>query len=130
MVVDASFVVSALLDAGPVGRWAESVLVSGELVAPHLLLAEVANVLRRAAAAGEVSADIASLAHQDLLSLRIGLFPYSPFASRVWALRHNVTAYDGWYVALAEYLDADVATLDVGLSRVQGLGCGFVLPPR
>ncbi|MGH3849611.1 MAG: hypothetical protein ACRDRT_07905 [Pseudonocardiaceae bacterium] len=37
---------------------------------------EVANVLRRAVIAGEVPADSASLAHADLLDLRVDLFTY------------------------------------------------------
>jgi predicted nucleic acid-binding protein len=46
------------------------------------------------------------LAHADLLSLRVELFTYEPFATRVWELCENVSTYDGWYFALAESLDA------------------------
>jgi predicted nucleic acid-binding protein len=92
--------------------------------------AEVANVLRRAALAGEISDDVASLAHADLLALRVELLPYEPFADRVWDLRTSVTAYDAWYVAVAEALEARVATLDAKLSRATGPRCGFVIPPR
>ena len=80
-------------------------------------------------ASAELTADAASLAHADLLALRIELFPYAPFASRVWELRDNVTCYDAWYVALAETLDAPLATLDVRLSRATGPRCRFQLPP-
>jgi hypothetical protein len=48
------------------------------------------------------------------------LFAYEPFAPRVWELRQNVTAYDGWYVALAELLGATLATLDVRLTKAAG----------
>ncbi|MEW6155631.1 MAG: type II toxin-antitoxin system VapC family toxin [Actinomycetota bacterium] len=128
LVVDASLVVAALVDSGADGRWAESMLGSDALVAPHLLPVEVANVLRRAVAAGEVSADSASLAHGDLLGLRIGLFAYEPFANRVWELRGGVSAYDAWYVALAESLDAPLATLDRRLARSRGPRCRFAIP--
>jgi len=128
-VVDASVVVAALLDAGPVGMWAESLVASGPLAAPHLMPVEAANVLRRAALAGDVSADVASLAHDDLVSLRVELFPYEPFASRVWQLRANVSAYDAWYVALAESLEVGLATLDPRLSRASGIRCAFATPP-
>ncbi len=87
---------------------------------------EAANVLRRAAARGDISADAASLAHADLLVLHIELFPYEPFASRVWELRDNLTAYDAWYVALAEALGVKVATLDGALCRAPGPRCGFL----
>ncbi len=116
LVVDASVVVAALVDTGRAGTWAESLLTSDSLAAPHLMPVEVANILRRAVAAGEVSSDVATLAHADLVALRVELFPYRPFAERVWELRENVTAYDAWYVALAESLGARLATLDAKLA--------------
>lgn len=129
LVADASVVVAALVDSGPDGAWAERVLASDRLAAPHLMPAEVANVLRRAALVGEISDDAASLAHADLLALRVELFPYEPFADRVWDLRTSVTAYDAWYVAVAEALEAKLATLDAKLSRATGPRCRFVVPP-
>ena len=63
LVVDASLVVSALVDSGATGTWAESLLTAEPLSAPHLMPAEAANILRRAAAAGDISADAASMAH-------------------------------------------------------------------
>lgn len=129
VVVDASVVVAALLDPGWLGVWAESLLASGPLAAPHLMPAEAANILRRSALAGEISADVASLAHEDLGSLRLELFPYAPCAARVWELRRNITAYDAWYVALAETLGARLATLDARLGRAPGTRCEFVVPP-
>jgi predicted nucleic acid-binding protein len=129
LVIDASLVVSALVDAGDTGRWAESMLASGPLSAPHLMPVEVTNILRRTAANGEITHDIASMAHADLLDLRVELFPYAPFAPRVWELRDNVTSYDAWYVALAEFLGSSVATLDRRLARSAGPRCSFETPP-
>src|SRR5690606_33769394 len=54
IVVDASVVVVALVDVGPDGRWAEKVLVSDALAAPHLMPVEVGDVLRRASQTGEI----------------------------------------------------------------------------
>ncbi len=129
LVVDASFVVAALIDAGPDGAWADSLLGVEPLAAPHLMPVEAANILRRAALHGAISADAASLAHADLLRLRATLFPYEPFAERAWELRDAVTAYDGWYVALAEVLDAPLATLDARLARAPGPRCTFATRP-
>jgi len=129
LVVDASLVVSALVDGGAAGSWAESLLAGEPLSAPHLMPVEAANILRRAAAAGEISADVAAMAHTDLLDLRVELFPYAPFAPRVWELRGNLTSYDAWYVALAEFLCSRVATLDLKLARATGPRCGFDTPP-
>ncbi|MFP5308014.1 MAG: type II toxin-antitoxin system VapC family toxin [Actinomycetes bacterium] len=129
IVVDASLVVAALLDGGPVGVWAAEVLGSGDLAAPHLLPVEVASILRRAAIAGDVSDDVAALAHGDLLDLRVALWPYEPLAARCWELRSIVTPYDATYVALAELLDAPLATLDLRLARAPGPRCSFEVPP-
>lgn len=129
LVVDASLVVSALVDSSPTGTWAESLLSAEPLSAPHLMPVEAANILRRAAAAGDISADAASMAHADLLDLRVELFPYAPFAARTWELRESVTCYDAWYIALAESLGSKVATLDVRLARAPGPRCGFATPP-
>lgn len=98
------------------------------LAAPHLLHAEVANVLRRSELAGDITADVSSLAYSDLLDLAVDLYPFEPFADRVWVLRHTLTAYDAWYVALAESIDAQVATLDNRLAAAPGPVCGFETP--
>ena len=129
MIVDASMIVAALVDSGPDGTWADSLLADTVLAAPHLMPVEVANILRRGAQAGDLSPDVASLAHRDLLGLRVALYPYEPFAERVWALRGNVTAYDAWYVALAERLNTPLATLDHRLATAPGPRCDFKTPP-
>jgi predicted nucleic acid-binding protein len=123
VVVDASAAVALLVDAGPDGAWAEQVLAREQLIAPHLMPVEAANILRRAAARGEISADAAALAHADLLALSIDLYPYEPFAPRVWELRENLTAYDAWYVALAEWLDTEFVTADERLANAVGPRC-------
>lgn len=123
LVVDSSVVVAALVDGGDEGTWALDLVGSDRLAAPHLMLVETANILRRLSASGIVSADAAGLAHADLLGLSVDLVPYRPVARRVWELRHTVTSYDGWYVAVAEALGAPLATLDRRLARASGPRC-------
>ena len=44
-------------------------------------------------------------------------FPHAPLRERVWALRHELTAYDATYLALAEALEDPVLlTADAGLA--------------
>lgn len=129
VVVDASAVVAALVDGGPDGEWATAELTREDLAAPHLMPVEVANILRRAVLAGDLTADVASLAHDDLTRLRVDLYPYEPHADRAWTLRDNLTTYDAWYVALAEALDAPVVTLDRRTALAPGPRCRFRLPP-
>lgn len=129
VVIDSSLVVAALVNKDAAGRWAEEKLALEELVAPYLMPVEVANVLRKSEISGKNSSDAVSLAHTELLELKVQLLPYHPFASRIWALRENVSSYDAWYVALAEFLDVPLATLDARLSRATGPRCAFELPP-
>ena len=128
-VVDASLAVAALVDAGREGKWAESVLAEGSRAAPEMVLAEATNILRRLERADRISALEAASSHRDLLRLDLELFPFAPFAERVWALRTTLTSYDAWYVALAEALDCPLATLDRKLGRAGGPRCEIVVPP-
>jgi predicted nucleic acid-binding protein len=130
LVVDASVVVAALVDSGEAGRWAGEVLRSHALAAPHLMPVEALNTLRRAEAAGRISSDTAALAVADLVDLRAELFPFEPLIERAWQLRGAITAYDAWYVALAEGLDAPLATLDHRLASAPGPVCTFMTPPE
>lgn len=41
----------------------------------------------------------------------------------------NLSCYDAWYVALAEFLGVKLATLNARLARAPGPRCGFWLPP-
>lgn len=128
LVVDSSAVVAALVDSGSEGDWAEEVLSGRTLYAPHLLHAEVANVLRRLELVRQITASHATAAYEDLQQLEIELFPFEPFAERIWALRHGVSGYDAWYVALAEVLEFPLATLDARLVHASGPTCRFLTP--
>ena len=128
VVVDASVLVAATTDAGAEGVWAERLLGGEEIVAPHLVLVEATNILRRLEASKELTRIEATWAHRDLLDLEILLVPFEPFAERVWALRQNVTSYEAWYVAVAEGFDLPFATLDRRLSRASGPTCRFLMP--
>ena len=130
VVVDASVLIAALVDSGREGMWAESALAEDSLAGPELALAEASNILRRLEQSGEISRLEANIAHGDLLRLDLELFPFAPFAERVWALRSSLTSYDAWYVALAEALDCPLVTLDRKLSRASGPTCEIRVPTR
>jgi predicted nucleic acid-binding protein len=130
VVVDASVVVAALVDTGASGTWAEEILTSAALHAPELARVEVMNILRRLERARRITIAEASAAYEDLMDLELEAFPFEPFAARVWELRHTLTCYDAWYVAVAEALGAPLATLDVPLSTATGPTCEFLTPPQ
>lgn len=129
-VADASTVVAALVDSGRNGEWAERALAETALAAPELVLAESANILRRLERAELISRIEANGAQADLLRMDIELFPFAPFARRVWELRSNLNSYDAWYVALAEALDCPLLTLDRKLGRAPGPSCTVIVPTR
>jgi len=110
IVVDSSVLVAALVDTGPHGTWAEQVIENGALYAPQLLRVEATNVLRRLERAKEITTPEANAAHDDLMQLEVELFSFDPFSDRIWELRHTVTSYDAWYVAVAEALGFPLAT--------------------
>jgi predicted nucleic acid-binding protein len=76
----------------------------------------VAGATRRLERAKLNTTPEANAAQDDLMQLDIQLFPFEPFAGRIWELRHNVTSYEAWYVAIAEALDVPLATLHGPLS--------------
>jgi len=127
-VCDASALVALLLDGGEDGGWATRALTGVELVAPTLLAFETANIIRRAELAGTVSADQASQAHDDLVSLAIEYWPYELLLPRAWELRHNLSSSDASYVSLAELLHAPLVTLDHGIAGAPGLRCEVITP--
>lgn len=120
--------VAALVDSDAQGQWAENILAIGVLHAPELARVEATNILRRLERAKEITTADANGAHEDLMQLSLELYAFDPFADRVWELRHNVTSYDAWYVAVAEALGLPFATLDTKLAKAKGLKCEFLLP--
>lgn len=121
IVLDASAAIDWLLQT-PAGRQVEKRIYqqSESLHAPHLLDLEVSQVLRRLVREVTVSASRAEEATNDLLDLRIHRYPHYIFLSRIWQLRHNLSAYDAAYVALAEQLDATLVTRDRRLASASG----------
>ncbi len=126
---DASVLVGALTGSGWEGRWCRQALERPEIAVPEIALAEATNILRRMELSRSISRLEATSAHRDLMRLTIERYPFRPFAGRVWELRFNLTAYDAWYVALAEALDWPLVTLDRRLSRATGPRCEVIVPP-
>lgn len=121
IVLDASAVVEWLLRTTAGHRIHQRVrLQPNSLHAPHLLDVEVLHVLRRLVHRGIVAPSRADDAIQDLLNLSITRHPHSGFVPRMWQLRHNFSAYDAAYVALAEGLGATLLTRDARLASAPG----------
>ncbi len=121
IVIDASALLEALLRT-PAARAVEDRLFAPRqtLHAPHLLDVEVAQVIRRYAANGEIDDERGRMALADLADLPLRRYPHDFLLSRIWDLRHNLTAYDAAYVALAEALDSPLVTRDQRLAAAVG----------
>jgi len=121
IVVDASAMLEVLLRT-PAAEAVERRLFQPRqtLHAPHLIDVEVAQVVRRYAATGDIGADRGRDALADLADFPLRRYPHDILLPRAWELRANLTAYDAVYVALAEALDAPLVTRDRRLSAAAG----------
>ncbi len=120
-MVDASALLEVLLRTPAADAVEQRLFEPGQsLHAPHLLDIEAAQVLRRYALAGQISAARGRTALGDLGDFPITRYPHDMMLPRVWALRANLTAYDAAYVALAEALDATLLTRDARLASAAG----------
>ena len=129
IVVDSSALVSSLVDLED-GKWVRGYTSGGATInCPSIIQVECASSLRRLERIGAVSSAMAAFALNHMLRLDVRLFPFAPFAARIWELRHNLTSYDAWYVALAESLGCPLVTLDRRISRAGGVRCEVVTPP-
>ena len=121
IVLDASAAIDWLLHT-PAGIKVDQRIYSrSESVhVPHVLDLEVAQVLRRFVRDRSLSSGRAVAALQDLMDVRFTRYPHWQLLPRIWQLRHNLTAYDGAYLALAELLNAPLITRDRRVSSAPG----------
>jgi len=127
LVVDASVLAPVVADEGDDGQRFRQRLRDETLIGPDLLRLEVVSVLRRHAHNGFLTDQQADRALEDLLAFPITVFPTLPLLGRAWELRHNVSAYDGTYVALAEAVGLRLLTADQRLANAPGLRCAVEL---
>jgi predicted nucleic acid-binding protein len=121
IVVDASALLEVLLRTTNATAVEERLLVQWQtLHAPHLIDVEVAQVVRRYAASGEIDHERGKAALADLADLPLRRYSHDVLLPRIWELRNTVTAYDGAYVALAEALGAPLLTRDRRLANATG----------
>jgi predicted nucleic acid-binding protein len=125
IVVDSSALVAVLLQRNLAAAVAQAV-GDAEMTAPDVINPEVLSALRMFERIGELRADRARQAVDDLLAAPVRRFPTLPLLPAVWKLRANVTSYDACYVALARDLGCPLVTGDLRLSRAPGLGVPLV----
>lgn len=119
LVVDTSAMLAAIAADDPPAGLRER-LAGGDLHAPHLIDTEALHGLRRLVRRGEISAQRAEDARARFAELAVVRYPHRPLSDRIWELRHNLTAYDATFVALAEALGAPLLTCDRRLAAARG----------
>jgi predicted nucleic acid-binding protein len=128
-VFDASVFVDALVVVGATGDAARAELADQlVLEVPTIFGAEVVSALSGLVRRGDLNPIRASSAVEQVRSVRAIRYPFEPLIDRAWELRDNVTVYDAWYVALAEWLGTDLVTADGGLVNATGPRCEVRLP--
>jgi predicted nucleic acid-binding protein len=118
IVLGASVVVELLTN----GALADSIRrdLSGRdesFIVPHLIDVEVVSALRRLLAGQRVGADRSDQFLAGLAALPAERYSHTPLIGRIWELRHNFTAYDATYIALAEAMNAVLYTSDEKLCK-------------
>ncbi|MGC1207024.1 MAG: type II toxin-antitoxin system VapC family toxin [Ornithinimicrobium sp.] len=125
-VVDASALVLALSGKSHGASALRARLATTRTHAPHLIDAEVGNVLRRHEREQRLHPDEARLALSasgvliDHRHAHVG-----PLAELAWGLRNNFTFCDALYVALATSLGLPLLTADIRLSRAPAVPCAI-----
>ncbi len=118
IVLDASVVVELLTN----GTLADAIRrdLGGRdesFIVPHLIDIEVVSAIRRLAAGQRIGPDHNDQFLAGLATLPAERYSHTPLLDRIWELRHNFTAYDATYIALAEATGAILYTTDRKLSK-------------
>ena len=126
-VIDASAVASLLLgrmEAAAVG----ATLLHHDVIVPGVFDAEVLSVIRHAWLNGELEDSDALDALHHLVTMPVERVPDVTLLYDAWSLRHNVSASDALYVALARRLACPLVTLDRRLAAAPDLGITVIVP--
>lgn len=123
LVVDASCLYEVVADAARADEVRARLASDPEHAAPAVVDVEVVSVIRRDHLLGRLDRTGAAQAVADLRDWPGERFGHQPLLGRVWELRASVRAWDGFYVALAEVLQATLVTSDRRLGASAGPRC-------
>jgi predicted nucleic acid-binding protein len=117
VVLDASVAVKVFITEEGSDEAREFVLSGIRLVAPELILVELAHVAVKRLRRGDIARSLADSMVSSAASLLHELVPTVEVVARAFALAadHGFSAYDALYLALAEARDCDLVTADLRL---------------
>jgi len=118
IVLDASVVVELLTNGDLADSIRRDLSTRDEsFVVPHLIDVEVVSAMRRLVSGRRIGADRCDQFLAGLAALPAERYSHTPLIGRIWELRHNFTAYDATYIALAEAMNAVLYTSDEKLCQ-------------
>lgn len=120
LVLDTSAILDAIAAEQPAPGLLARLSADGDFHAPHLIDIEILHALRGMVMREEITAERAADARTDFADTVLLRYPHEPLSDRIWRLRHNLTAYDAAFVALAETLEAPLITCDGRLASSSG----------
>lgn len=113
IVLDASVVVELLTNGAMADAIRNELADRDEpLLVPHLIDIEVVSALRRLTGGQRIDAHRSAEFLAGLAALPAERYAHTPLVGRIWELRHNFTAYDAAYIALAEATGSTLYTCD------------------
>lgn len=130
LVVDAGVLFEIVAGTPKAEALRRELAADDDLMAPHLIDAEVLGVIRKHHERGWLDRTAADQAVDDLRDWPGERLSHRPLLERAWELRSTVRSDDALYVALAEALDAPLLTTDGRLARAPGPHCRIELVPR
>jgi len=123
LVIDNSALIDSFVFGTATDDWAQV-----ELHAPTLIAYEFAHAIRSNVHIGRIRASEGREAIESFLELHITRHPAEPLLRAMWSLRHDVSAYDVSYVALAQALGVPLLTCDRRLARTATRWCDVIVP--
>lgn len=98
-----------------------------DLVAPDSINPEVLQATRGLERSGKLSRERAEEMLANFLSMSLVRVPTFGLMFGAWALRHNLTAYDACYLALARRMGVPLITADHRVAGAPHLGITLIL---
>jgi len=122
-VIDCSAVAELLTSAGSAGVREHDELGDCLLAAPHLIDPEFVSVVRRLGRSRPQQLEWVQQLLDEFASVPITRFEHGPLRRLAWDWRHELSAYDAMYVALAHELRVPLVTSDARLAAAAGRWC-------
>lgn len=125
MVIDASAVVEVLRRSS-IGKRVANELRRRTVRAPELLDVEVLSALKGLERAGALSRAGAGRAAEEFFRMPVTRASHASLVPLVWELRHRLSVYDAFYVAVAQMADCPVLTTDARWGGAGDLGISVI----